>query len=370
MKRTMIVLSALAGLAMGTVPSLAAEYKLGLTATYSGDFAAFGLSLRKGAELAVKQKAPADVSISLDIVDDHGSAQDGVLIAQRLCSDSSVIGVLGYTFSSIALAAVPIYDECKLPVLASAVTSPDLSNSSPYFRRDVMTDATQGQRLGQYAAKNLGLKNIYILHQQDDYGIGVANAFNAAVTANGGTIAGTEAYHLGVTDFRTILAKAKTTAPDAIFIGGFYAEAAKIVEQAKQLGIRTQFLGTDGALNAQLLSLSKGTAEGMIVYGMFDPSIASGETAGFVTAYRAAYNEEPDVWAALGYDAAAVVVSSIAAGQKSGSVTRESLNTALASTSGYVGVTGPLSFTSSGDREGELFFLQVKDGKFVPLNNR
>jgi len=360
-------LSLLLGAAVLAAPAGAADYKVGLTATYSGDFAAYGQSLRNGAELAFKTKAQPDVNITLDIVDDRGAPQEGVLVAQRFCSDAGVVAVLGYTFSSVALAAVPIFDECKLPVVASAVTSPDLSGASAYFRRNVMTDAEQGSRMGDFAAGQLGAKNVYVLYQQDDYGLGVSGAFSAAVEKSGVTIVGSDAYHLGDNNFRTILTKVKAAGPDTVFIGGFYAEAAKILEQATQMGLNVQFLGTDGSLNPQLVALSKGAAEGMVVYGMFDPSIGSEASAGFVTAYRDAYKADPDVWAALGYDAAALLISTIAEQQSAGTVDREKLNAALAGVQAYPGVTGAIAFNDQGDREGQLFFFRVKDGTFQPV---
>ncbi|MDF8357556.1 ABC transporter substrate-binding protein [Ensifer adhaerens] len=367
---TVLPLSIALGTAVAIGPVHAADYKVGLTATYSGDFAAYGQSLRNGAELAFKTKAQQGLNISLDIVDDRGSPQEGVLVAQRLCSDPSVVAVLGYTFSSVALAAVPILDECSLPVIASAVTSPDLSGASAYFRRNVMTDAEQGRRMGSFAAKTLEARNIYVLYQQDDYGYGVSDAFSTAAEAGGATISGSEAYHLGENNFRTLLTKVKAEAPDTVFIGGFYAEAAKILEQAKQMGLNVQFLGTDGSLNPQLVALSKGAAEGMVVYGMFDPSIESDVSAGFVSAYRAAYKADPDVWAALGYDAASVVIATIAEQKKIAEVDREGLNAALSLVKDYPGVTGTIQFNDKGDREGQLFFFRVQNGIFEPVRTK
>jgi len=347
--------------------TLAADYKVGITATYSGDFAAFGQSLRNGAQLAFKTLAQPDVNITFDVVDDRGSPQEGVLIAQRLCSDEDVVAVLGYTFSSVALAAIPIIDECQLPVIASAVTSPDLSGSSPYFRRNVMTDAEQGRRAGYFAVESFKADKVYILHQQDDYGIGVAQAFQAAIKEQGATIAGVEAYHLGNNNFRTILTKVKAQAPDTVFIGGFYAEAAKILEQAAQIGLDVRFLASDGSLNPQLITLAKGAAEGMVTYGMFYPSVKSESSVDFIEAYRGAYNMDPDAWAALGYDAAGLLTLAISQTQQSGTLTRQTLNEQLAQMKGYTGVTGINEFDGSGDRQGEMLFFRVKDGGFEPL---
>jgi branched-chain amino acid transport system substrate-binding protein len=289
----------------------------------------------------------------------------GVLIAQRFCSDNAVDVAMGYSFSSIALAAVPVYNNCKLPVLASAVTSPALSNVSPYFHRNVLTDAVQGAIMGAYATKTLGFKKIYVLHQQDDYGIGVADAFAAAAEKGGATILGKEAYLLNSTDYRTLLTKARSTQPDAIFIGGFYTDAAKIAEQARQLGVKAQFLGTDGSLNTELIKLGRSAVEGMIVYGMFDPSVATLETKAFIDAYQAAYGDAPSAWAALGYDAGMTLGAAVDLAAKSGPVTRESLNAALGQIKDVPGVTGPTTFSSSGDRSGTLFFITVSDGKFI-----
>lgn len=287
------------------------------------------------------------------------------LIAQRFCSDQAVDIVMGYSVSSIALAAMPVYNDCKLPVLASAVTNPALSNSSPYFHRNVLTDAVQGAMMGRYAVEKLGLKKIYVLHQQDDYGIGVAKAFSDAAVKQGGTIIDTDAYMLGDKDFRTMLTKVRAAKPDAIFVGGFYTETAAIAKQARQLGIKVQFLSTDGALNDTLMKLGGNAVENMVIYGMFDPSIKTPATTDFITAYQAVYKEDPSAWAALGYDATMTLAAAVDLAGKSGPITRESINTALGQVKDVPGVTGPTTFEPSGDRTGSLYFLIVKDGKFV-----
>ncbi len=354
-------------LGLNLSPALAGEsIKIGFTAALSGDAAAFGLNMRKGLDLAVQAlNKNGGATYAIDSADDRGQANEGVLIAQRFCSDPSIDIVMGYSFSSIALAAVPVYNDCKLPVLASAVTSPALSNVSPYFHRNVLTDAVQGTIMGTYAAKTLGLKTIYVLHQQDDYGIGVANAFADSAQKGGATILGKEAYLLNSSDYRTLLTKVRSTKPDAVFIGGFYTDAAKIAEQARQLGIKAQLLGTDGALNTELMKLGRNAVEGMIVYGMFDPSVATPQTEPFISAYQAAYKDAPSAWAALGYDAGMTLGAAVELAAKSGPVTRESLNTALGQVKDVPGVTGPTTFAPSGDRSGTLYFITVSGGKFA-----
>ncbi len=365
-KRKVLSLMMATALFLPGAASAAEKITIGFTAALSGDFAAFGLNMRKGADLAFKQiNAAGGNQFEVVSADDRGEAREGVLIAQKFCSDENVDVVMGYSFSSIALAAVPVYDGCGLPVIASAVTSPDLSGASKFFRRNILTDAVQGTMMGEFASKTLNLKNVYLIHQQDDYGIGVANAFSKAYEAAGGKLAGTEAYVLGTKDFKTQLAKMKAASPDAIFIGGFYTEAAKIAEQGKALGLNVQFLGTDGALNPELISLGQDAVEGMIVYGMFDPSLATPETAPFINGYKEAYGEAPNAFAALGYDAAMAVAEATKIAGQSGGVTRASLNDAFGKIKDMPGVTGPTTFSENGDRSGALYFLKVQDGQFT-----
>lgn len=358
-----------AALLLGQTAAAQETYGVGFTAALSGDFAAFGENMLRGVQLALQQiEANDGPSFNVVQVDDRGEAREGVLIAQRFCSDESIKVVLGYSFSSIALAAVPVYDQCGLPVVASAVTSPDLSGSSPYFHRNILTDAVQGTMMGEFAAEGLELETVYVLHQQDDYGIGVANAFSTAAADAGVEIIGTDAYLLGTRDFRTQLTRIRSAAPDAVFIGGFYSEAAKIAEQGQSLGLDVQYLGTDGSLNPELITLGGDAVEGMIVYGMFDPSIATEATETFITSYQDAYGMAPNAFSALGYDAMMAVAEAVRIAEKvSGddAVTREAVNDALAAIDALPGITGPTTFDDLGDRAGALYFLQVKDGEFA-----
>lgn len=358
-----------ATLLLGQTAAAQETHGVGFTAALSGDFAAFGENMLRGVELALQQiEADNGPSFELFQVDDRGEAREGVLIAQRFCSDDSIKVVMGYSFSSIALAAVPVYDQCGLPVIASAVTSPDLSGSSPYFRRNILTDAVQGTMMGTFAAEGLELETVYVLHQQDDYGIGVANAFSAAAADAGVEVLGTDAYLLGTRDFRTQLTRIRSAAPDAVFVGGFYSEAAKIAEQGRSLGLDVQYLGTDGSLNPELITLGGEAVEGMIVYGMFDPSIATEATESFISSYQDTYGMAPNAFSALGYDAMMAVAEAVRIAEEAsgdGTVTREALNDAFAAIDALPGITGPTTFDDQGDRAGALYFLQVQDGQFA-----
>ncbi|WP_175892779.1 ABC transporter substrate-binding protein [Burkholderia cepacia] len=346
--------------------------RIGFTATLTGDFASYGVDVRKGFDLGVeKVSAQGGPRIEVTVVDDHGQPNDGVLAAGQFCEDSKISAVVGYTFSSVALAAAPILKKCKMPVVASAVTSPELTGANKYFRRVILTDASQGAKMGEYVAKQMGVRSVYVLYQQDDYGIGVSKAFKNAFVAAGGKLAGESSYNLGTKDFRTILARLKTTNPDAIFIGGFYTEAAMIASQGKDVATKAKLIGTDGSLSPQLMQLGGSATEGMTLYGMFDPGSApSPQTAEFVRAYRNKYHTDPNEWAALGYDSALCVGAGAKAAKVTGVVNREAMNGALAGIRNLQGATGSIAFQPDGDRAGSLYYFTVRGGKFALANKQ
>lgn len=341
------------------------DIALGYTATLTGDFASYGLEMREGVDLAVEQLNAAGgidgKQVSIVSADDEGSPANGPVVAQQFCDDSSIAAVLGYSFSSVALAALPVYDQCGLPVVASAVTSPELTGASDVFFRDVFTDAYQGAEMGKHVYEG-GVKKIAVLYQQDDYGQGVADSFTEAFEEAGGTVTSSQAYQLGAVDFATAINTALADSPDGIFIGGFYTEAAAIAQQLRTSGSELPIFGTDGAVSPDLTALGGDAVEGMTVYSAFTAAAGTPASADFVEAFTAKYDKAPSSWAALAYDATNVVAKAIT---DAGSTDRAAVAKALPATDGFEGVTGDISFDDGGDRLGQLIFLKVEDGEFV-----
>lgn len=341
---------------------------LAYTATLSGDFASYGLEMREGVDLAIEEiNADGGVlgrDLTTEVVDDEGKPANGPVIAQQFCDDADIPAVLGFSFSSVALSGLPIYTQCGLPIVASAVTSPELSGASDIFFRTVFTDAYQGAEAAKFISENRGVKKVAVLYQQDDYGKGVADAFSAAIEDEGGSVTSSQAYQLGTVNFGSIVDKALQGDPDAIFIGGFYTEAGKIVTQVRDSGSDLPIFASDGAASPLFLDLAGENAEGVEVYAAFSANDSRTESSDFVSAFEAKYDKEPSSWAALAYDATYVVAGAI---EESGSTDRAAVADAIRQTSDFDGVSGTISFDGDGNRVGELTFQRVEDGKFVVI---
>lgn len=341
---------------------------LGYTATLSGDFASYGLEMKEGVDLAIEQiNADGGVlgrKLTTDSVDDEGKPANGPVIAQEFCDNAQVPAVLGFSFSSVALSGLPVYTQCGLPVVASAVTSPELSGASDVFFRTVFTDAYQGAEAAKFWSEHRGVKNVAVLYQQDDYGKGVADAFSKALEAAGGKVTSSQAYQLGTVNFGSTVDTALKGNPDAVFIGGFYTEAGKIVNQIRDAGSDVQILASDGSASPLFLQLAGKNADGVELYSAFSASDPRAEATGFVDAFKKKYNKEPSSWAALAYDAAKVVAQSI---EKAGSTDRAKVADEIRNTKDFNGVSGSITFDKEGNRVGTLTFQRVENGKFVVI---
>ncbi len=345
-----------------------APITLAYTATLSGDFASYGLEMREGVDLAIEEINAAGGVLGRELTtvvqDDEGSPANGPVIAQQFCDDADVSAVLGYSFSSVALAALPVYTQCGLPVVASAVTSPELSGASPVFFRTVFTDAYQGAEAAKFVFDNRDVKNIAVLYQQDDYGKGVADAFTASFEQAGGTVTSNQAYQLETVNFASIVDTALRDKPDAVFIGGFYTEAAKIITQLRDTGSDLPVFASDGSVSPTFLELGGASIEGVELYSAFSADDARTEAQDFVAAFNTKYGKDPSSWAALAYDATHVVAEAI---ETAGSTDRAAVASALQGISDHAGVTGTISFDDEGNRVGTLTFQRVEDGRFVVI---
>jgi len=341
---------------------------LGYTATLSGDFASYGLEMKEGVDLAIEQinadGGVLDRKLTTDVVDDEGKPANGPVIAQEFCDNAQIPAVLGFSFSSVALSGLPVYTQCGLPVVASAVTSPELSGASEVFFRTVFTDAYQGAEAAKFWSQNRGVKNVAVLYQQDDYGKGVADAFSKALEEAGGTVTSSQAYQLGTVNFGSTVDTALKGNPDAVFIGGFYTEAGKIVNQIRDAGSDVQILASDGSASPVFLDLAGKNADGVELYSAFSASDPRAEATGFVEAFKKKYNKEPSSWAALAYDAANVVAKAI---EKAGSTDRAKVVEEIRNTKDFNGVSGSITFDKEGNRVGTLTFQRVENGKFAVI---
>jgi branched-chain amino acid transport system substrate-binding protein len=351
----------------GGEAAASAPFKIGVAGPMTGQYATYGASHKAGAELAVEELNAAGgvngAEVSIAIGDDLGDPKEAVLVAQKFIDDTEIVVVDGHQFSGATIAAGGKYEPAGLTMITPSATQPDITTLGDYIWRICMTDAVQGKGLADYSVATLGLSNIAIMYDNSDYGRGLADAYEQGVKDAGGTVVAKEQYSTGDTDFKAQLTKIKGAGPDLIFLSGYYPEGSKIAQQAKELGLDVQMLGSDGYASDELPNLGGAAVEGMLVSTFFDYTKDDPAVQKFVDAYKAKNDgANPDWFVANSYD---VIMLAAEAAKLAGSNDRAAINEALAEVGTYEGVSGPISFDENGDVVKPLSIVIVQDGQLV-----
>jgi branched-chain amino acid transport system substrate-binding protein len=223
--------------------------KVGYAGPMTGDYSQFGIVMSNAMKLAVAKFGDVNGwKVELDIQDDGASAEGGAAVANKLVSDQTFVAMAGHAFSGPTAAAMPIYEKAGIPMLSPSATNPDLTTKgSKVFNRNAFTDTDQAKGAANYLFTSLKIKKLAVMHDGSDYGQGLANGVKADFTALGGEVVAAEAITPGESDYSAPLAAVASKQPEAIYYGGYNAEASVIVNQMKQAGLtKVIFFGGDG----------------------------------------------------------------------------------------------------------------------------
>ena len=198
-----------------------------------------------------------------------------------------------------------------------------------------------GTVMAKFAIENLAAKKIAVLRDvKSDYSVGLANFFTETLVKMGGEIVADVSYQGGDVDFKAQLTEIKGKNPDAIFVPGYYTEVGLIARQARQLDITVPLLGGDGWDSSKLSEIGQDSINGSYFSNHYTNESQEPMVQDFINKFKAKFNETPDGLAAMGYDAAKVL---IAAMQNAANLTPKSIRDEIAKTKDFQMVTGKIS---------------------------
>jgi branched-chain amino acid transport system substrate-binding protein len=348
----------------------AERIRIGEYASLTGKEATFGVSSHEGTLLAIEEinKAGGVLSKQLDLLteDTQSKAGEPATVVNKLIARDGVVAVLGEVASSRSLEAAPICQQNKVPMVSPSSTNPQVTEMGDYIFRVCFIDPFQGTVMANFATKTLKAKKVAIFTDvKSDYSKGLAEFFKAQFVKNGGEIVAELDFNGGDKDFKAQLTAIKGSGPDAVFIPGYYTDAALIAIQAKQLGLNVPLLGGDGWESEKLLEIGKNAVEGHYFSTHYHPDVGSEKSRKFVENYKKRWNDKtPDALAACGYDSAIVLVDAI---KRAGSTEGSKVRDALAATKDFEAVTGRITINENRDATKSAVILQVKGGKFAYL---
>jgi branched-chain amino acid transport system substrate-binding protein len=348
---------------------------IGMGAPMTGDNAAFGQDISQAGKLAITDAGKFQgFAFSLDAEDDGGTAEGGAAVANKLVANTAVVAIAGHIFSGATAAAIPIYEKASIPMMSPSATNPKLTTTgSKVFNRDVFTDSAQGKFAAAYLYNKLSVKNLAIMHDGQAYGQGLAQVVKDQFTALGGTVVAFTAITPGQSDYSAPLADIASKKPQALFYGGYTAEAVILVNEMKAAGLTgVTFFGDDGTFGQDFLDRTAANGEGAYSTSLVPPDSAANTK--FKDAYLAAYGQpagklSPYSWTA--YDSVAVLIKAIeSVAVVSGGklyIPRAALVAAVRATNNYTGLSGTITCDATGECSASgPIFQQDKGGKWTP----
>ena len=344
--------------------------KIGHVGPTSGAIAHLGKDNELGAKMAIedlnaKQLKIGDKVAKFELVaeDDAGDPKQGTAVAQKLV-DEKVNGVVGHLNSGTTIPASKLYSDAGIPQISPSATNPKYTRQGFKTAFRVVADDTQlGGTLGKYAVETLKGKNIAVIDDRTAYGQGVAEEFEKAAKAAGGTIVGHEFTTDKSTDFNAILTKLKGAKPDILFFGGMDAVGGPMLKQVKQLGLNVKFMGGDGLCTGELAKLA-GDAIGEEMVVCAEAGGVDGDFKApldkFKADFKAKNGVDVQIYAPYVYDAVNVLADSMV---RAGSSDPAKYLPEVGKTN-YKGVTGPIAFDEKGDiKNGALTLYTYKGGQ-------
>ncbi len=324
------------------------EVVIGEFGSLTGSEATFGLMTNKGIALAIEEANEAGgvngKKIKVITLDNQGKSEESVSVVTKLITQNKVLAVLGEVASSRSLAAAPIAQQYKVPMISPSSTNPKVTEVGDYIFRVCFIDPFQGTVMAKFAADNLKAKKVAILTDvKSDYSVGLASFFKETYTKMGGKIVSEQSYSSGDIDFKGQLTNIKAAKPDAIFIPGYYTEVGLVARQARQIGLDATLLGGDGWDSSKLSEIGGKAVDGGYFSNHYTSESKDPVVTSFVTKFKTKFGETPDGLAAMGYDAARVLVAAMKAAKD---LTPASIRDAIAQTKDYAGVTGNISLNA------------------------
>lgn len=348
--------------AQGKVIKIASQSPL------SGDQSLNGTGMRNGADLAIQQLAKpiTDMGYTVQFVpyDDQATADVGVSNAHKIVDDAAILAVIGHFNSGVALPSSEVYNQNDLVMVSPANTNPLITDRGlPVVNRVCGRDDNQGRVGADYANDVLHAKTAYIVHDQSVYGQGVAQVFNDIATTLGIQVLGFE----GTTEksnFDAILTPIAAQNPDVIYFGGSaVSQIAAFFKQARDKGIKAQFMGPDGIDSPDVAKNAGDAVVGLIYTTTAGPASLFPDAKQFVTDYKAKYGLDVTPYAPEAYAATQIVLNAIETVLKANGgamPTRKDVAAAVRATKDFPTIVGPITFDANGDRTTATYYvLQV-----------
>jgi branched-chain amino acid transport system substrate-binding protein len=351
-------------------------YKIGFVGALSGDYAQLGINEKQGAELAIEQAMSSgnyDFKVTLSAQDSQGDPTQAKPAAATLIADPNVVAVIGPAFSGESLAVNPDFCAANPPM---PTVTPSASNGTiqdqgfSCWHRIIPNDNVEGAQGADWLART-GAKKVFVLDDASPYGQGVAKTVVNELKAKGVTVQSDSVPAATTKNYDPIANTIANSGADAVFYGGYDAQTALLAKALKSAGFGGREVTGNGSKDSTFTKNAGPAGDGWYFTCGCQDATTAPSAADFAAAYKTKWGEDPSTYSPEAFDAANLLIDSIAKAEASGSVTRTSVLTAL-NAEDFTGITTQIKFGADGEVVAENLIVnlfQQKNGVISSLGD-
>lgn len=303
---------------------------LGQSAAFSGPSAQLGIQFNQGAKLFFDQlNAAGGVGkrmVEIRTLDDGYEPDRCAENTRKLIADD-VFALFGYVGTPTSLAAVPLFNQAKVPFFAPFTGAESLRQPFNRLAFHVRASYYDETALIVRQLVNLGVKKIAVFHQNDAYGKAGLDGVNKALAEHKLPLAGAATVERNSVDVAAAVEKLVAAKPDAVVQIAAYGASAAFVRAARKAGFggtfyNVSFVGTQ-ALADELGKDGAGVVVSQVVPSPYQPSRQI--TREFLDAIKKAGDKvQPNYSSMEGFLAARIFTEGLRQAAASGKISRDS----------------------------------------------
>ena len=362
--KQMAICILLISLFVSCVSSNKEAFELGSIQVMTGQMSKYGKTLQAAldAQLEIineERKEQQLPLINITYYDDKLDPKTGVSCLQQLIQIKKIPVCFGALGSSVTMAMAPLANRNEVVLISPASGAPEITNAGEYIFRTCPSDLYEANVCADYYLANLKGKHLSIIYINNDYGVGLKDAFLNRISDSGKVE--TYAFQQGQSDFRTILSRIKQQKTEVIYLIG-YEEMIAVYKQAMELNVVCAWLGNNQMNDPDMVAKFGEWANGTIFPGhQYNLDSIKVTYPKFYAKYKKySGGVELDVFAAYGVDALIAVYNAI----KNGAVTGREIKEQLQNMGKISGMTGIFAFDENGDPIRKLDLYRIENGKY------
>lgn len=311
---------------------------------------------------------PTDTLLVPEASSRSGPALD---LAEAFVAAPGMLAVIGHSNSSASLATSPVYNRAGIVQIAPTSTAMRYTEAGRYSFRLVPPDSSQGTFLAQVIDSLFPAgARVAVMYVNDDYGRGLRAAFVARLTGTHHPLVFDQPHsdeELALADsareavVAAAVAAVVATRPAVIVWLGRPTTFRAYLRRLRLVAGSIPVVGGD-AMSAWTDLREPGDEWAGVRYADFFALVGSLELREFRSRFQRRFNAPAGTAEVLSYDAMRLILAARADGAATGEEVRLWLLSLGRERSAYPGLSGPISFTPSGDVERRYVLVTIPAG--------